>query len=355
MSSLQETSILKTCIPLKQRTRETTSLDHYLKHINRFLEDDQWTEICINRPGEVFTENAKGWTRFDLPEISQEWCLQLAKLVANYSKQRVEEENPILSATLPTGERIQFVIPPAVPVGTVSITIRKPSNVLFTLDDFQKQGAFDSCVTAIDGLLPDEERLMELLKEKRYKEFIALAVKTKKNLIISGATGSGKTTLTKSVIQEIPANERLITIEDVLELQLPNHKNHVRLLYSKDSQGLSSATPKTLLESCLRMKPDRILLSELRSEEAFYYIRNVNSGHPGSITTVHANSPKLAFEQLMLLVKESPGGSYLGRDDIKSLLYMLVDVIIQMKYVPGHGRVITEIYYDPHTKRKQMV
>ena len=128
---------------------------------------------------------------------------------------------------------------------------------------------------------------------------------SRKNILVSGPTGSGKTTWTKALIREIPRDERLITIEDAQELVLDRHPNHVRLFYTKDDQGLARVTPKQLLESCLRMKPDRILLAELRAEEAFDYLRNVNSGHPGSITSVHAASAELAFEQLVLLVKQS--------------------------------------------------
>ena len=139
--------------------------------------------------------------------------------------------------------------------------------------------------------------------------------------------------------------------EDAKELVLDRHPNHVRLFYSKDDQGLARASPKQLLECCLRMKPDRILLAELRSEEAFDYLRNVNSGHPGSITSVHATSAELAFEQLVLLVKQSPGGRELARQDIKSLLYLLVDVVIQFG-VERHQRYIKEIWYEPARKRR---
>ena len=180
-----------------------------------------------------------------------------------------------------------------------------------------------------------------------------LAVRSRKNILVSGPTGSGKTTWTKALIREIPSDERLITIEDAKELVLDQHPNHVRLFYSKDDQGLSRVTPKQLLESCLRMKPDRILLAELRSEEAFDYLRNVNSGHPGSITSVHAASAELAFEQLVLLVKQSRGGEGLARADIKNLLYLLVDVVIQFG-VERHQRFIKEIFYDPERKRRSL-
>jgi type IV secretion system protein VirB11 len=134
---------------------------------------------------------------------------------------------------------------------------------------------------------------------------------------------------------------------------LDRHPNHVRLFYSKDDQGLSRVTPKQLLESCLRMKPDRILLAELRGEEAFDFLRNVNSGHPGSITSVHASSAELAFEQLILLVKQSPAGREMARREIRSLLYLLIDVVIQFSCW-RHTRFIEEIWYEPELKHRHL-
>jgi type IV secretion system protein VirB11 len=169
-------------------------------------------------------------------------------------------------------------------------------------------------------------------------------------ILVTGPTGSGKTTYTKALIREIPTDERLISIEDARELVLDAHPNHVRLFYSKDDQGQARVTPRQLLESCLRMKPDRILLAELRADEAFDYLRNVNSGHPGSITSVHAASAELAFEQLVLLVKQSRAGAELARADIKSLLYLLVDIVVQFG-IERQTRFIKEIWYEPARKR----
>lgn len=188
-----------------------------------------------------------------------------------------------------------------------------------------------------------DQRLSELYRAGAYKQFLREAVLARKNIIISGATGSGKTTLSKALIQYIPDTERIISIEDTPELVIPQ-PNHVRLFYSKGSQGTAKIGAKDLLESCLRMRPDRILLQELRDGTAFYYIRNVNSGHPGSITTVHADSARLAFEQLTLLVKESEGGGDLERHDIREMLTIAIDIVVQCKRVDGRFRV-TEIYF----------
>src|SRR5256885_8755116 len=143
--------------------------------------------------------------------------------------------------------------------------------------DLARRGVFG--VTRRAGVAGDEaeEELRRLHAAQAYAAFLRLAVRARKNVVVSGATGSGKTTWTKALIREIPRDERLITIEDARELVLDDHPNHVRLFYSKDDQGLARVTPKQLLECCLRMRPDRILLAELRSEEAFDYLRNVNS------------------------------------------------------------------------------
>ncbi|MBY5405946.1 P-type DNA transfer ATPase VirB11 [Rhizobium leguminosarum] len=308
-----------------------------------FLRDKSLYEIIVNWPTQVVTEGTAGWQTHDLPELSFDKLMRLARAVASYSNQSIDETRPILSATLPGDERIQMVIPPATTKGTVSITIRKPSSVSLSLNDLDQGGLFAE-VAREDADIPSvDRRLLEFYQNGSYQAFLREAVYARKNIIISGATGSGKTTLSKALIRHIPSSERIISIEDTPELVIPQ-PNHVRLFYSKGGQGLAKVGAKDLLESCLRMRPDRILLQELRDGTAFYYIRNVNSGHPGSITTVHADSARLAFEQLTLLVKESDGGRDLERNDIREMLKIAIDVIVQCKRIDGQFRV-TEIYY----------
>lgn len=330
---------------------DTTILKHYMEPLQRLLEPTDVTELVINRPGEVGIERAGGWEWHDIPELNGAHLHTLANAAAAYTRQDVNSEHPICSTVLLEGERCQIVMPPAVTAGTVSFTIRKPSSVTFGMEDFQKSGLFDDVRLVSDELTDVENELLALRDAKQWPAFLELAVKSRKNILISGATGSGKTTLSKGLIKLIPEGERLLTIEDARELTVP-HRNVIHLVYSKDGQGRAKAGAKELLESALRMRPDRILLQELRDGTAFFYLRNVNSGHPGSITTVHADSAELAFEQLTLLVKESPGGNDLARDDIRGLLYLLVDVVIQMKKVNGRFRM-TEVYYDPLRKRER--
>lgn len=328
-----------------------TALEITLRALRPWLADPAVTELCINRPGEAFIESRSGWTRVPLECADLAWCMRLAKLVAHFSCQRIDEQTPLLSAALPSGERIQIVIPPATTPQTVAITIRRPSTQSWSVEDLSLKGVFRTTRRATSGLEAAESQLLQRLTEQDYASFMRLAVLSRQNILVSGPTGSGKTTWTKALIREIPGEERLITIEDARELELDRHPNHVRLFYSKDDQGLARVTPKQLLECCLRMRPDRVLLAELRSAEAFDYLRNVNSGHPGSITSVHAASAELAFEQLMLLVKQSPAGADLARRDIKALLYMLVDVVVQFD-VEHHQRFIKEIWYEPQRKRR---
>ncbi|MGA7537846.1 MAG: P-type DNA transfer ATPase VirB11 [Steroidobacteraceae bacterium] len=325
-----------------------SALELTLRPLRPLLSRSDVMEVCINRPSEVFLETHTGWHCEPAAYADLDWCRRFAKLVANYSRQRIDESTPLLSASLPSGERVQIALPPATTQGCVAVNIRRPSDEVWSVSELAGRGIFRQTRAAGNGPEEVETELGRLLLEQRYEAFMSLAVRSRRNILVSGPTGSGKTTWTKALIREIPTHERLVTIEDAPELVLDSHPNHVRLFYSKDDQGLARVTPKQLLEATLRMKPDRILLAELRAEEAFDYLRNVNSGHPGSITSVHASSAALAFEQLVLLVKQSEGGRQLARRDIRSLLRRLIDVVIQCG-VERHTRFIKEIWYRPRS------
>ena len=329
---------------------EVSSLAHTLAPLRRILDDAQVTEVCINRPCEVFVQTYDGWKQESLPFADYYWCRDFAKLVGTATKQRIDEVTPILSATLPTGERVQFVLPPATLAQHVSITIRRPSTRIRTLDELASAGLFAQCLDASEDLDAGEQELLALKSRRHYPEFIRLAVRLRKNIVVSGSTGTGKTTTSNALILEVPDGERLITIEDAEELVLQRHPNSVRLFYSKGAQGLANVTPKTLLESCLRMRPDRVFLSELRGAEAFDYLR-VIAAHPGSVTSVHGSTARLALVQIMLLVKQSEAGQSLQTEDVWSLLYSLVDVVMQFGF-DGKRRFVKEVWYDPTAKRR---
>jgi type IV secretion system protein VirB11 len=328
---------------------DASALALTLRGLRPLLTDPATMEVCINRPQEAYVETPDGWHREALPFADFDWCMRFAKLIANATQQRIDAAAPLLSASLPSGERVQLVLPPATRPGSIAISIRRPASEVLGIDELAQRGIFARTRRAVSQLGALERTLLALLASADHAAFMRLAVRSRQNILVSGPTGSGKTTWTKALVREIPPDERLITIEDAEELVLDRHPNHVRLFYSKDAQGLARVTPKQLLEACLRMKPDRILLAELRSEEAFDYLRNVNSGHPGSITSVHAASAELAFEQLVLLVKQNASGRELARSDIKALLYLLIDVVVQFG-VEGHQRFIREIWYEPERR-----
>lgn len=330
----------------------SAALLHFLALLAPWMDDPSITEICINRPGGLFTETRAGFSYHACEALNFDTLMQMARLIATNSNQKIDEMNAILSATLPGGQRCQIILPPACEAGTVSFTIRKPSTVNLTLDDYERQGAFDDCIEPGAAIAPHEQALLDLKHAGKYRDFLQLAVQSHQNIIVSGATGSGKTTFTKAIIQEIPTHERLISIENVSELKLnKTHPNSVALFYSAGGQGLSKASPQLLMQSALRMKPDRVMLAELiAGDEAFYFMDTVSSGHPGSITTMHSENPRMCVERLIQLIRRCEVGATMTTDDIRKLIFMCIDVIVQFKVV-NKKRVVTEIYYDPEHKR----
>jgi type IV secretion system protein VirB11 len=238
---------------------------------------------------------------------------------------------------------VQVVFPPAVEQGTICYSIRKPSTLNFDMEAYEKMGAFaDASFEKKHN--PADDVLRELYEKGDIKNFLRTAVKAKKNLIISGGTSTGKTTFASALYKEIPHEERLITIEDAREIRL-EQPNKVHLLASKGGQGLAKVSTQDLIEACLRLAPSRIIVGELRGAEAFSYIRAVNTGHPGSIATLHADTPKLAIEQLCLMVMQA--GMGMTRAEIKNYVMQVVEVVVQLKKGAKGRRYVSELYYDP--------
>lgn len=318
------------------------ALDTYLTPLKRFFSKEGVSEISINRPKELWIEVYGDMYREEIPEFDLEHLKALARLVAQSTSQMVSEEKPLLSATLPEGYRIQVVFPPACETGTLAMSIRKQVIVDFDLNKYEALGAFQATTIRheedkIDG------RLRELMNQGAIKEFIIQAVRHKKNIIISGGTSTGKTTFMNAALKEIPPQERIITCEDAREIDIKHIPNRVHLLASKGGQGRAQVTMQDLIEACLRLRPDRIMVGELRGAEAFTYLRAVNTGHPGSISTLHADSPELAMEQLILMVMQASLG--ITREQIRHYVESVVDVIIQLKRGEKGKRFVSEIYF----------
>ncbi|GAB3355632.1 P-type DNA transfer ATPase VirB11 [Lysobacter tyrosinilyticus] len=333
--------------PIARISNDFLDYQYQVLGIDEHMSSPDVTEICINRPGELYLETRAGWQRMDVPSLTFERARQFCTAVVNESNtgQRITDADPVVSLTFPTGQRAQFVIPPACDAGKVSITIRLPSKHSKTLQQYQEDGFFDQVLEHAHTLSDHDQELLDLRAARNYADFFKKAVQYKKNIVVAGATGSGKTTFMKSLVNHIPENERLVTIEDARELFIAQ-PNVVHLLYSKGGQSTSNVSAKSCMEACLRMKPDRIILAELRGDESFYFIRNCASGHPGSITSCHAGSTAQTWDQLALMVKASAEGSGLEFAVIKRLLMMTIDIVVHIKAHAGQ-RYITGIDFDP--------
>ncbi len=318
------------------------ALRTFLEPLQGFLARDGVSEISINRPGEAWIEVRGDMERVAIPEYDLDTLLQLGRLVAQATEQVVSEENPLLSATLPEGHRVQVVFPPACEVGSVAFSIRKPSAIQYDLDTYEKTGAFAE-TRAEAHRDPVQDDLRGLYQMRAFGKFIHCAVCARKNILISGGTSTGKTTFLNAMLREISDAERIITVEDAREVVL-KQPNRLHLLASRGGQGRAKVTPQQLIEACLRLRPDRIIMGELRGAEAFSFLRAVNTGHPGSIATLHADTPAMAFEQLVLMVTQADLG--LERRQILEYCRSIVEIVVQLKRGEHGRRFVSEIYYS---------
>jgi type IV secretion system protein VirB11 len=319
------------------------ALETFLGPLKELLERGGVNEISINRPGEVWLESKGEMVCEKVPELTFDHLKSLARLVAQSTSQMISEEYPLLSATLPAGYRIQIVFPPAVEPGHVAMSIRKQNAMKLSLREYEALGAFQS---TSNRALADKNnvRLKGLIDGGEIRKFLAEAVKAKKNIVISGGTSSGKTTFLNAALTEIPDDERLITIEDAREISL-DQPNKVHLMVSKGDQGRAKVTTTDLIEACLRLAPSRILVGELRGAEAFSFLRAVNTGHPGSVATLHADTPALAFEQLVMMVMQA--GIGMTREEIVRYIHNVIEVVVQLKKGAKGRRYVSEIYFNP--------
>jgi type IV secretion system protein VirB11 len=323
-----------------------------MRPLARWLDDPATEEICINRPGELFVRQ-RGQFRGEEVSLSYSDLEDIATLAGALRKQDVEPRNPLCATELPGGERLQICMPPSVPAGTLSMTIRKPGSTVASLESLASRyrvNRWNKWDGRKEAVLRDYSELLSLYDAGDLQRFLEKAVQARLTILLCGATGSGKTTMSKTLISAIPEQERLITIEDTLELVIPQ-SNHVRLLYSKDNIGLARVTAESLLQASLRMKPDRILLQELRDDAAWTYINEVVSGHPGSITTIHGRNPEQAFKRLFALVKGSPQGGQWDDKTLMDFLSSAVDLIVPF-HNEGAVYEIGEVWFAPDAARR---
>jgi len=325
-------------------------LDAYLAPLSPWLSRPDVTDLLINQPGEVWVETTAGaMSREPADQLTEVALQRLARQIAAASHQGVNREQPLLSATLPDGARVQVAAPPATRGGMV-MAVRKHVLSDMTLDDMSRDGLFDTAYRSDASRDAAGDAALEAqLDAGDTMGFLRGAVARRKTIVISGGTGSGKTTLLNALVKEIPRTERLLVIEDAPEVRL-DHPNAVGLISVRGELGEAQVDADTLLAAALRLRPDRILLGELRGREAFAFMRAVNSGHPGSITTIHADSPSGALDQISLLALTS--GVDLGWEKVQAYVGRVVDVVVQLDRTAG-ARRLTEVYFRSRQHRRR--
>lgn len=355
--------------------RLSAGLRKALEPVREHLSAEDVEEIFFNRPGEVFVKTNASVSRHDCPGMSYDDALGLCILVANSRDQRISEESPLLTTALPLDPtfcnaqlRFTAVIPPCVEPGLISIALRKQSIRDFTLSDLGGGGLFRSTrllqrgTPELDGVtgvpvdavvfgegsfrrrsrrrkLPSIPGADEAAEGGDVVKLLQLLVRHHRNILVSGATGSGKTTVLNALAKEIPPHERIVSIEDARELRC-TQPNRVHLLAPSNDSGLAKVSARDLLRHMLRMSPQRALLSEIRGPEAYTYLEALNTGHPGSLSTIHADSAEDAKTRLAMAAARAFDG--LRDSDMRELVEEYVDVFMHVKPLPD-GRLVSEI------------
>jgi type IV secretion system protein VirB11 len=310
----------------------TSYLNIYLEPFLAQFERPDVSDIYVNRPGELWIETLGGETeRHEAPELGEALLWRLARQIASVTHQGISREHPLMAARLPDGARVQIVAPPATR-GPMAIAIRKHVSADLSLADYESSGAFVATRGA-DATDFREAELRRLYKAGDWGRFLAAAVRARKTIVVAGGTSTGKTTFLNALLREIDPAERLILIEDTPELRI-RHENAIGLIAVRGALGEAQVTADDLLLASLRLRPDRIILGELRGVEAFTFLRAINIGHPGSLTTIHADTPARAVEQLALMVLQS--GAQLRREDVLSYVERAVDIFVQLERRDGH-------------------
>ncbi len=286
-----------------------------------FLRDDSVTEVMVNAHDRIFVERAGRLERTDASFVDDAHVMRIIDKIVSQVGRRIAESSPMVDARLPDGSRVNAIIPPLALKGP-TLTIRKFSRDPYTIDDLINFGSLNP----------------------QAAQFLAAGVKGKLNILISGGTGTGKTTMLNALSSFVPGDERIVTIEDAAELQL--QQEHVITLESRppNIEGQGEVRIRELVRNALRMRPDRIIVGEVRGAETLDMLQAMNTGHEGSLTTIHANTPRDALSRLETLVMT--GGVELPHRAIREQIASAFDLLVQItRLVDGSRRVthITEV------------
>ncbi len=295
------------------------SAKYFLEPIGPFLEDESVSEVMVNGFDDIYVERHGKLEHTPARFDSEDALLSAIHNVAQWVGREITDERPVLDARLPNGSRVHAIIPPCARTG-VYLTIRKFSREAMTLDDFIQLGSLSEAA----------------------REFLELCVLLHKNVLISGGTGTGKTTLLGAISRAIPEQERIVVIEDTSELRLI--QTHCLYLEARrgDSSGRGVLNVRQLFVNSLRMRPDRIIVGEVRGGEALDLLQSMLSGHSGSLSTIHANSPRDALVRLetLSLMSDVEIPVYVARAQVAAA----IDVLVQIaRFTEDGSRKVTRI------------
>lgn len=319
-----------------------------LQPLSHWLSDESVNEILVNQPGEVFVEKGGAFQGFEVPELTKKHLKQLFRLIANENNKVLDERNPILSGELYERSRVHIVTPPISQHYTLSI--RKKISRVLTLDDYRDSDFYSEAEPFFmesqgDFLSSQDRRLLAIYKTRHWDKFVREAIQARKNIMICGGTSTGKTTYINACLNHIPHDERILTLEDTKEINIA-HPNQVRLL----TNPRLDVTMNHLIHSSLRLRPDRIIMGEIRGAEIMEFIDACSTGHDGSIATLHASNPWAAMRRMVQLYKRNNVPSMKDceiRDEIESV----VDVIVQITR-RGGGRRVSYVWFKEATKER---
>src|ERR1700691_2248598 len=296
----------------------------FLKPIEHLILDDSISEVMVNGPDRVFIEKQGFLQQVPGVSLGEKSLMVAVKNIARRLGDDISESKPILDSRLPDGSRVAAIIPPC-SLGGVTLTIRKFNTRHFEMEDLIRAGTLDRALA------------------NRLEDYVL----SRKNILISGGTGSGKTTLASILGKFIPADERILLIEDTAEIRMP-HANLVRFEARQAQTGLAAVPIRDLLKASLRHRPDRILLGEIRGSEAFDLLQLLNTGHSGTLSTIHASSAKQGLARFTSCVLQS--GIGLPYRSVKANIADSLNVVVQLERRPGR-RFVSEVLeinaYDP--------
>lgn len=328
-----------------RRISADDTVNRTLAPLSKYLDDPTLFELRINKFCQVVKVTTQGRILVDDPAIDRYYLERLTGTLVNYN---ALDHAPVNDLKLPDGSRVVICWPPAVLQGTVLISIRKHLQVNKTVEQLEAEGRFENIVVRSHAdalrLEPFEQNLLDLMAANNWPEFFRQAVLTKRNICVAGGTGSGKSTFHRSLLELVPATDRVLILEDVHEVSSEKQNEIGYMMYGTGEGRISAAA---CLKACMRLSPDRIFLTELRDDAAWNYLNSANTGHPGSIFSTHADSVLETPGRIADLVKASPVGVGLDYEMILRTIHRTIDVIVFMK-----DWEVKQVYYDPMFKKQ---